>query len=292
MGFQIIGEGEAEVALPRFPSLPSSSPSVAPGSISVQMLGQVHSAVLEFVSGKSDAVQVGAHGELPVFGLHRARTRAGLRKRLAIEGEGEYDVGADLPSVESGVEAAELDRVVPVRLEVAVEVQEMVAASVVMTVSGAVAAIPYPLHVGHVGGADALQALQHLPIGLSAPLLPRRIKLEGVVQEVFLGGDNLDEVLEAAYGMRCPVQVDVDTACVSAAGEGPRFAKLPHHFLQIVDVLPVPKRRAHELHFVGFWSFDVPPVHLSLGMDAGVADDFPGAVLAVLNDPLIKVTPG
>ncbi len=98
------------------------------------MLVEVLPAALELVADKADPVEIHPHGELLILLLHLPVTGALLGERLMVKSQGEHDIRPDLPGVQRPVETPQLYRVIAV--EEAVEIEEMVAAVVVVACCG------------------------------------------------------------------------------------------------------------------------------------------------------------
>ena len=105
-------------------AVPSSGGvSESPCRRSVEVLGEVFAAVLEFVTDEADPVEVGSHGEFLVLDLRFLGACGTLGQCLMVEGKGENNVAPDFACVEGAVEPSQLDRAVSV--EEAVEVERI-----------------------------------------------------------------------------------------------------------------------------------------------------------------------
>ncbi len=72
-------------------------------------------AVFEFIANQTNAVKVGAHGELFVLGLIFLAARASLRQCLMVQRQGQNNVAANFACMEfTAIESAKLYRMVAV----------------------------------------------------------------------------------------------------------------------------------------------------------------------------------
>jgi len=105
-------------------AVPSSGGGTeSPCRRTVEVLGEVFAAVLEFVTDEADPVEVSSHGELFVLNLRLFGACGPLCQCLMVEGKGEDDVAPDFACVEGAVEPSQLNRAVSV--EETVEVEEI-----------------------------------------------------------------------------------------------------------------------------------------------------------------------
>ena len=190
-------------------------------------------AILEFVADQPDSVQVGAHGELFIFGLVFMAARTFLGQGLMIERQGKDNIAADFPSVKLAVEAAKFHRVVPG--EKAVQVQKMIAAGMVVALPAfVVSGVPDSFDIAHGFGFHAVHSGNQIRVQRFAEPHPVRLDLQGFVEKVVLAGDDIDEVADAARRMICAVQMNMNSA--GAVCEAALSAEHPNQFLQGFDI--------------------------------------------------------
>ena len=246
----------------------------------VEVLGEVFSAVLEFVPDEADPVEVCPHGELFVLDLRLLGACGTLCQCLMVEGKGENNVAPDFACVEGAVESSQLDRAVSV--EEAVEVEEMVAAVVVVGVSRSVVAVVPEVFDGfEVKLLFEVHLLDQFGVHLLAESCAFRVDLECLVKEVVLACDDVDEVPDALRCVVRSVKVNVNTAGV--VGEAARLAEFSYQTLQGFDVLAVGEDRADHLDAVVAVRSDLLSVFLALGVDAAVAHELPLASVCLCN---------
>lgn len=268
---------------PRSAFLLAAVPSSGGGAESpcrraVEVLCEVFAAVLEFIPDEADPVEVGSHGELFVFDLRLLCACGTLCQCLMVEGKGEDDVAPDFACVEGAVEPSQFNRAVSV--EEAVEVEEMVAAVVVVGVSrSVVAVVPEVLDGLEVQFLDSVQLLDQFGVHLLAESCAFGVDLECLVKEVVLACDDVDEVPDALRRVVRSVEVDVDAAGV--VGEAACLAEFSDQTLQGFDVLAVGEDRADHLDAVVAVRSDLLSVFLALGVDAAVAHEFPLATVCL-----------
>ena len=172
-----------------------------------------------------------------VVGFCAARARCAYREGLVGNRHAQLDVGLDFARVKCAVEGPELNGAL---LEHTVQVQQVVAALVVMLV-GAVfpilVGVPKPGEFLGAGRAAAVQGLKEVLVDRKAPSRPAfRANPEGLGQKVLLGVDQVDQVPQG-FGRVCTqTNVHVDAAGrVSVCPGGPQC---PHAGLHSFDVFP------------------------------------------------------
>lgn len=233
---------------------------------------QVFAAVGKLVANEPDAVEVGPHGELFIFGLRLFCRRAFLSKRLMIEREGENNVAADFPGVELRVKAPQLDRMVSGKKTV--QVEKMVAAVVVMPVTAfAVALVPDVLDFPHCFRLTAVQLFHQQGVHLFAVGHSLRRNLQRLVKKVVLAGDDVDKVSDTARRVLAAVEVNVNPA--GFVHEPACVTELANQFLQGGNVLAVGKNGADQLHAVSLVRRNLSPGLAALATDAAVAHEPP-----------------
>ena len=195
-----------------------------------------------------------------------------MRQRLVVQSQGEDYVTSDLACVKLAVEASQLHRAVAG--EKAVQVEEVVAAVVVMPVAAfTVALVPDLLNRPQGFGLSAVHLLHQQAVHLLAVAHPLRRNLQRFVEKVILAGDDVHEVADAARRVACPVKVEVDAA--GGAREGSGLAQFAHQLLQGGDVLAVGEDGADQLHAVFAAGRNPLPSLPHLAGDAAVAHELP-----------------
>ena len=233
---------------------------VLPGSVPLQVLGQMQSAGLELVADQAQAQEVGAEVVLGGFGIEG---RAVLRAcATGVDGEGgdgqdKLDVRFDLPGVKRAVEKAELDGT---------------AAEYVVQVQGVVAAYSVPKPVELVDGlrsASPAEFAYDTGVDVAAVSVgPADKRLERVLDQALFARPVFDQADERRYVENRSVYVDVDSAgCVDPAA-CPAYD--PRYFLQGLDIA-VPEDRRYDFGAVAIY--------------ARVVYDLPGSALSI-DDPL------
>ena len=123
--------------------------------------------------------------------------------------------------MQGAIEAPQLHRVVA--MEETVEIEEVVAAVMVMGVAGStVALVPNALDLREGLGFDAVQPLHQIGVHLLAVAHPLRGNLQGFIEQIVVTGDNVDKVADAPRGVIRTIEVDVDAARL--VGKPARFA--------------------------------------------------------------------
>mgnify|MGYP000898945444 CR=1 FL=1 len=173
------------------------------------MFAKVLAAVLELVPDKTDAVQVGPHGELLVFALVFLAAGALLGQGLVVQRQGQNNVAPYLAGVQLAVEAAKLNRMIAVKK--AVQVQKMVPAIVIMAAAAfVVTRVPDILYRRHRLGFQPVHFIHQGRVHLLAEPHPFRLYLQSFVKKVVLAGDDVDKVSDAPGRMVGTVQVNMD----------------------------------------------------------------------------------
>jgi hypothetical protein len=138
--------------------------------------------------------------------------------------------------VQFAVETPKLDRMVA--LEKGMQVEEMIAAGMVMLVSAlAVSLVPDVF--------DLLKGFRPFRFdSFDQPLIhgfaigqPLRFYLQGFVKKVVLRSNDVDEVPYALRGMVRSVKVDMDSTPI--VRESARYPQLPYQLLQGFDILAI-----------------------------------------------------
>ncbi len=212
------------------------SGTVPPCGVAIQMPVQVLPAAFKLVTDKPNTVQPYTHGELLVFFLHLAAAGAFLGQRLMVQGERQHDICPDFPGVQRPIKPPKLNRMVPMKQ--AVQVEEVVTARVVMAgaVSG-VFLIPDGLDLLKGFGLLFVQPLHQIGVHLLAVMHPLRRNLKGLIEQVIVRIDDVDEVADASWRMARAVQMDVDAA--GMVGKPSGFAEPPCQSLHRVNIFPV-----------------------------------------------------
>ncbi len=174
--------------------------------------------------------------------------------------------------MERAVEAPQLHGMVSV--EEGVQIQEMVAALVVMGIPvSLVAFVPDALDGTETGRLLAVHGRHKVLVHLLAIPCPVCLYTEGLVEEVVARGDDVHEVADRARGVRCSIEVDVDAAGV--VGKGPGLAKGSDDLLQAFDVGLVGEDRADQLDAVQSRCTLFDPSGLGFASDGSVVGELP-----------------
>ena len=126
-----------------------------------------------------------------------------------------------------------------VAVEEAVEIEKVVAATVVVLVATlcTILRIPDTLNV-HKGRGSGLVHLLYQPnVHLFTVVHPLRFDLQSLVEQIVMAGNDVYKITDTSRRVIAPVQVDVDAA--GWVGERSRFTEMPYKPLQSVDVLPI-----------------------------------------------------
>ena len=97
------------------------------------MLVEMFPAVFALITDEPDPVEICPHSKAFVFFLDLLVPGALLGERLMVQGQGQHDVRPNLTSVKCAVEPPEFHRMVS--MEKAVQVQEMIAAVVIVLIA-------------------------------------------------------------------------------------------------------------------------------------------------------------
>ncbi len=236
------------------------------------MFVKVLPAALKFLADKSNAVQIGAHGELLVLGLDFMVECRFLGKGLMVHRKCEHDIGPDFPGMELTVEAPQLHGMMAV--EKTVEIEEMVAALVVMGVTvTTILLVPDPLNLPKCLWLQPVHLLYQISVHLFAVVHPVRCDLESLVKQVVARGNQVNEVTDAARSMLPSVQMDMDAAGI--VRKTPGFPQPPDERLDAADILVITEDRADHLHTVAAVRADNPPALFLLASDTAVIHELP-----------------
>lgn len=174
------------------------------------------------------------------------------------------------------VEASQLNRVVSV--EKAVEVQEMVAAVVVVGCAASpIALVPNVLKGAHGGWLSFLDFVDQAFVDLLAITLPCWVDVQGFVKKVVACVNDVDEVLDGCEVVAGAVEVDVDTA--AGVYKGSSVPELSDDLLQGVDILLVSQDRGNQFAFVKVCRPGDLAVNLLLRGNARIEHYFPNSAV-------------
>ena len=171
------------------------------------------SAVLELIAYQANAVEVGAHRELIVLGLHLAAIGVPLAKRLLVKCQGKYNVASQLARVHRAIEAAQFYGSVSV--EEAMQVEELVSAVMVVSTSASVVAVvPNVLNFFQGLGFARVDCSYQLFAERLAVMSAFRMNCKSLVQKVVLASDDFYPVLDCARVVSSAVQMNMNAAAV------------------------------------------------------------------------------